>query len=340
MKNLNDSRFGNTGIGLKILQVSNRFGVFIMIMILAVIGLIVAPRIFFTPKNLLDILEVGALTGIVTFGVAMVTLSGHMCDLSVPGMMALGSILASGLLPYGLPVSIIGAIAGGLVVGVVNGFMVGKLRANPILWTLAMQFLLGGILRWITSGNVIYPDALLADKPALVDSFYQIYRFRLFDIFSMVVIIMVAVLIIFQFILTKTRYGRELKITGSNYKAAQCSGINTKRVVMVAFMLSGMCAAIGGILLSSLVKVGDYTQGAGYDFTTVTAIVLGGVTLLGGRGNIIGVFGGVFTLGLLSNVMVFLGMSTFEQLFVKGLVFILIVWFNSYSLRKLGKDYV
>ena len=340
MKRFTTERFKNLDPGLKALHISNRFGVFFMVLILIVIGLIVAPSIFFTPKNLLDILEVGALTGIVTFGVAMVTLSGHMCDLSVPGMMALGSILASGLLPYGIFASVIGAMAGGLLVGGINGFMVGKLRANPILWTLAMQFLLGGILRWITSGNVVYPDALLADQPQLVEAFYQIYRFRLFDIFAMVVIIMVVVLVIFQFILSKTRYGRELIITGSNYEVARCSGINTNRVVMGAFMFSGLCSGIGGLLLASLVKVGDYTHGAGYDFTTVTAIVLGGVTLLGGRGNIIGVFGGVFTLGLLSNVMVFMGMSTFEQLFVKGLVFILIVWFNSYSLRKLGKDYV
>jgi len=340
MADLKTNRFENTRMGLKILNVTNRFGIFFMILILVIIGLIVAPVIFFTPKNLLDILEVGAMTGIVTFGVAMITLSGNMCDLSVPGMMALGSILAAALLPYGLPVSIIGAMAGGLLVGAVNGVMVGRLKANPILWTLAMQFLLGGILRWITSGAIIYPDALLADQPALVESFYQVYRFRLFGVISMGVIVMVVVLILFQLILSKTRYGRELKITGSNYKAAQASGINTQRVVMGAFMFSGVCSGIGGLFLSSLVKVGDYTQGAGYDFTTITAIVLGGVTLMGGRGSIIGVFGGVFTLGLLSNVMVFVGLSTFEQLFVKGLVFILIVWFNSYSLRKLGKDYV
>ena len=81
-------------------------------------------------------------------------------------------------------------------------------------------------------------------------------------------------------------------------------------------------------------------MGEGYDFSTITAIVLGGVTLLGGRGNFVGVVGGVITLGLLSNILTFIGLGTFPQLFVKGFVFILIVWLNTFSLRKLGKDYV
>jgi ribose/xylose/arabinose/galactoside ABC-type transport system permease subunit len=244
------------------------------------------------------------------------------------------------LLPYGLAASIAGALATGCLIGALNGFMVGRLKANPIIWTLAVQFLISGMLKWAYTGNQIYPDAVASNNMGTVASFYAIYRTRFFDTIPLIVIIMLALAAICQLVLSKTRYGQQLRLTGSNIRAAKFSGIHTESIVWVAFILCGLFGGIGGILLSSLSKLGAFYMGEGYDFNTITAIVLGGVTLFGGRGNFVGVIGGVITLGLMSNIMTFIGLGTFPQLFVKGLVFIVIVWLNTFSLRKLGKDYV
>jgi ribose/xylose/arabinose/galactoside ABC-type transport system permease subunit len=333
-------RLAGRSFRLTALDLMSRSGVYIMIALLLIVGTIVAPDIFLTFGNLIDILEVGALLGTVALGVTFVTYSGNFLDLSVPSIMAFSGIMAVQLLPLGLAASIAGALLTGCLIGAINGYMVGKLKANPIIWTLAVQFLVSGLLKWAYTGNQIYPDAVAGGNMKVVESFYAIYRTRLFGTIPLIVAIMLALALLCQVVLSRTRYGQQLRLTGSNIKAAKCSGINTSRIVWIAFIICGGFAGIGGLLLSSLSKLGAFYMGEGYDFSTITAIVLGGVTLLGGRGNYIGVVGGVITLGLLSNILTFIGLGTFEQLFVKGFVFILIVWLNTFSLRKLGRDYV
>ena len=333
-------RNGRQALGTRLLEAMSRSGVYIMIVLLLILGTIVAPGIFLTFNNLIDILEVGALLGTVALGVTFVTYSGNFLDMSVPSIMAFSGIMAVQLLPLGLWASIVGALLTGSLIGAINGFMVGKLKANPIIWTLAVQFLVSGLLKWAYTGNQIYPDAVAGGNMRVVESFYAIYRTKLFGFLPLIVLIMLALALLCQVVLSRTRYGQQLRLTGSNIKAARCSGIDTERTVWLAFIICGCFAGIGGLLLSSLSKLGAFYMGEGYDFSTLTAIVLGGVTLLGGRGNFVGVVGGVITLGLLSNILTFMGMGTFPQLFVKGFVFILIVWLNTFSLRKLGKDYV
>jgi ribose/xylose/arabinose/galactoside ABC-type transport system permease subunit len=333
-------KFAAGELRLTLLNLMSRSGVYIMIALLLIVGTIVAPGIFLTVNNLIDVVEVGALLGTVALGVTFVTYSGNFVDLSVPCIMAFSGIMAVQLLPLGLAASIAGAILTGCLIGTINGFMVGKLKANPIIWTLALQFLVSGLLKWAYTGNQIYPDAVAGGNLRVVESFYAIYRTRLFNFLPLIVVIMLGLAVLCQILLSRTRFGQQLRMTGSNIKAAKCSGINTAGMVWLSFVLCGGFAGIGGLLLSSLSKLGAFYMGEGYDFSTITAIVLGGVTLLGGRGNFVGVIGGVITLGLLSNILTFIGLGTFEQLFVKGFVFILIVWLNTFSLRKLGKDYV
>ncbi len=334
------TRIDSEVIKFRLYNIMSRAGVYLMIVLLIIIGTIVAKDIFLTFNNMVDILEVGALLGIAALGQTFVTYSGSFVDLSVPCIMAFSGIMAVQLLPFGLFVSIIGAILIGCIIGTINGYMVGKLKTNPVIWTLAVQWLVSGLLKWVYAGSQIYPDIIASENMRVVEAFYALYRTRLFDTIPLIVLVMVVLAVICQVVLSRTRYGQQLRMTGSNIKAAQCSGVNTERTVLIAFILCGAFASISGILLSSLSKLGAFYMGEGYDFNTITAVVLGGVTLLGGRGNFLGVVGGVITLGLLSNVMTFIGLGTFEQLFVKGLVFIFIVWLNSLSLRKLGKDYV
>lgn len=326
--------------GTRVLTIMSRSGVYIMIVLFLVVGTIVAPGIFLTVNNMIDILEVGALLGTVALGVTFITYSGNFLDMSVPSIMAFSGIMAVQLLPLGLAASIAGAVLTGCLIGAINGFMVGRLKANPIIWTLAVQFLVSGLLKWAYTGNQIYPDAMPGVHTKTVEAFYAIYRTKLFGAIPLIVVIMLALAVVCQVVLSWTRYGQQLRMTGSSLKAARCSGIDTGRTIWIAFIIGGAFAGVGGLLLSSLSKLGAFYMGEGYDFSTLIAIVLGGVTLFGGRGNFVGVVGGVITLGLLSNILTFIGLGTFPQLFVKGLVFILIVLLNTFSLRKLGKDYV
>ena len=172
------ARYNVVSTRLKLLDIMSRFGVYVMIVALLVVGIIVAPDIFPTLNNLVDILEVGALLGTVALGMTFVTYSGNFLDMSIPSTMAFSGIIAVQLLPYGIVVSIVGGLLTGRLIGGVNGYMVGKLKANPIIWTLAVQFLVSGMLKWAYTGNQIYPDAIAKNNLHAVEAFYGLYRTR------------------------------------------------------------------------------------------------------------------------------------------------------------------
>ena len=225
----------------------------------------------------------------------------------------------------------------GVLMGAVNGIMVGRFRSHPILWTMAINFVWSGVVRWMYSGNQIYPDVVAGSNKAASDAFYAISRSDFLGI-PISVIVMILMLAIGQFILTRTRFGNQLKVIGSNYEVARVSGINVQRNVFLAYVITGFAAAVCGIFLASVAKTGAYYNGEGYDFQAVTAVLLGGMTLSGGKGNLVGVFGGVLTVGMLSNIMTLIGVTTFQQYLAQGVMFLFIVWLNTNSARKLGRS--
>jgi len=152
------------------------------------------------------------------------------------------------------------------------------------------------------------------------------------------VVILVILVVIGQFVLTRTSFGVKLKVTGSALRAAKFSGIDVERVILVSFVLAAFTATIAGLAVTSLSRVGAWYNGAGYDFKAVTAIVIGGMTLAGGRGSILGVLGGSLIIGILNNIMTLIGIGTFSQDMVRGAIFIIVVGINAISLRSLGRD--
>ena len=143
-------------------------------------------------------------------------------------------------------------------------------------------------------------------------------------------------MVVGQFVLTRTSFGVKLKLTGSSPRAAKLSGIAVERVILVSFVLAAFTATIAGLAVTSLSRVGAWYNGAGYDFKAVTAIVIGGMTLAGGRGTILGVLGGSLIIGILNNIMTLLGIGTFSQDMIRGAIFIIVVGINALSLRRLG----
>lgn len=292
---------------------------------------------FFTASNMLNILDAVSMLGIVAVGMAFVTYSGHYADLSVPTTMAFTGIIAVQMIQFGFFVAIISAVIAGLAVGMVNAIAVGKFKANPIIWTLAVNFVTLGIIRFVWVNKQIYPD-MIAKNQRASDLFDQIYRLRFFNKIALPLVFLFILVVLFHFIMTKTKFGAQLKLTGAARTTAKFSGVNIERTIGLAFIICALTATLGGLTITSLSRVGAYYNGEGYDFKAVTAIVIGGMTLAGGRGSIIGVLGGVIIIGLMNNIMTLLGVGTFSQDMIRGAIFIIVVGINAKSLRSTGRD--
>jgi ribose/xylose/arabinose/galactoside ABC-type transport system permease subunit len=308
-------------------------GIYFIAILFAVIGCFVSDT-FATADNLLSILYAVSLLGIVSTGMAFVTYSGNMADLSLPSIMAFSGTITVASLQLGLlPALCLGMLAG-LLIGALNGLVVGRLNANPILWTLAVAFFMEGFMRFVWSNNQIYPDTAPGTPGA---GFTGIFRSRVAGIPS-VVIVMFIMFIAGHLLMTRTRFGIESKLVGSSRPAARTSGIHVARVILLDFMAASFAASIAGIYLTSMTKLGVFYLGKGYDFKAVTAVVIGGVMLSGGRGNLYGVFGGVLVIGLMSNIMTFMNINVFQQNIVTGMVFILVIGLHQHQLRRRGND--
>lgn len=308
-------------------------GVALAVIALLLVGLAVSPQ-FATATNLVNMLRAVALLAIVAAGVVPVTFGGQYADLSVPSIMAVAgatTIAAQGL---GFWPSLGAGLATGTLVGVVNGAAIGGLRVNPIIWTLASGSLVNGVLRWRFGGTQIYPDAT-ADAGR---RFLALYDATLPGGVPLVLAIALLAIVATQLLLVRTTLGARLRLTGAAREAARLSGVPVGRTIALAFAWSALLASVGGILLTSLNKVGAAYIGTGYDFTAVTAIVLGGVPLAGGRGSAIGVAGGVLVIGLMGNILTLLGVGSFAQVVIQGAVFIAVVGVQQWTLRRAGRD--
>ena len=315
-------------------MIYDRAGIYFVALLLLIAGTFVSNE-FLTPKNLMSILNAVALLGIVAAGMAFVTYSGNMADLSIPSIMAFSGIISVAALPIGLAPALVLGISAGMLIGAMNGFVVGRFNANPILWTLAVAFFMEGFMRFTWSNNQVYPDIEPGTAGA---AFINIFRLSIGPI-PLIVTVMVLMFVTCHLVLTRTRFGIESKLAGSSKAAARTTGINVQRVVLMDFLAAAFCASIAGIFLTSMNKLGVFYLGKGYDFKSVTAVVIGGMLLSGGRGNMLGVFGGVLVIGLLANIMTFIGINTFQQNIVTGAIFIVVVGLHQYQLRKRGKDY-
>ncbi len=333
-----NSRFDRGNTVSRIFNTAGIFGIVVLFIVLGIIlQLFGVINNFMTASNMLNIVDAVSMLGIVALGMAFVTYSGHFADLSTPTTMALTGIVAVQMLQFGFFVSIFSAVIVGIIIGLINAFAIGKLKVNPIIWTLALNYMTLGVIRVIWANKQIYPDMITSNEKAVM-LFDNIYRLRFFNKIALPMIFLLILVVFFHFLMSKTRYGIQLKMTGAAKKTAKYSGINVDWMIGSAFVISALAATLGGLTVTSLSRVGAWYNGAGYDFKAVTAIVIGGMTLAGGRGSIIGVLGGVLIIGLMNNLMTLLGVGTFSQDMIRGIIFIIVVGLNAKSLRILGRD--
>ncbi|WHZ05933.1 ribose ABC transporter permease RbsC [Neobacillus sp. YX16] len=297
--------------------VTQKLGPLLGLIILVVIVSILNPS-FLEPLNILNLLRQVAINALIAFGMTFVILTGGI-DLSVGAILALSSALTAGMMVSGIdPIIaiIIGCILGGLM-GTVNGLFVTKGKMAPFIATLATMTIFRGLTLVYTGGN---PITGLGDN----------YLFQLFGRGYFLGIPVPAITMILTFgvlfiILHKTPFGRKTYAIGGNEKAALISGIKVPKVKIMIYSLSGMLAALAGAILTSRLNSAQPTAGTSYELDAIAAVVLGGTSLSGGKGRIFGTLIGALIIGTLNNGLNLLGVSSFYQMVVKGIVILIAV---------------
>ena len=271
-----------------------------------------ASPVFFSRINIENLLFSSTIVAIVAIGQAFVILIAGI-DLSVGAVLALSSVLCVVCsTQLGLPVVLAAllALGAGALIGLVNGLSVTVVRIPALIATLAMMSVTRGIAYLISGGRNIAP----------VPSIYlDIQSARLLGV-PVVILFTLLVGVLAHFVLTRTRFGREIFATGGNAVAAQLAGIRSNRVIIKAYVISGVCAALGGLMITARLEAGAATAGFGYELTVISAVVIGGISLFGGEGRISGVLLGVILLGLVQNAVNLLNIPPNYDYVVSGVV--------------------
>ncbi len=298
-------------------NIMQKLGPFLGLIILVAIVSILNPA-FLEPLNILNLLRQISINALIAFGMTFVILTGGI-DLSVGAILALSSALTAGFIVSGMdPILaiIVGSIIGAIL-GMVNGLLITKGKMAPFIATLATMTIFRGLTLVYTDGN---PITGLGSN----------YAFQLFGRGYFLGIPVPAITMLFTFIvlwvlLHKTPFGRRTYAIGGNEKAALISGIKVPRVKIMIYSLAGFMSALAGAILTSRLNSAQPTAGTSYELDAIAAVVLGGTSLSGGRGRIVGTLIGVLIIGVLNNGMNLLGVSSFYQSVVKGIVILIAV---------------
>lgn len=282
---------------------------------------------FFSFSNFRAVSVGMAPTAIIVIGMAILLASGGF-DLSVGSVMALSSTVVAMLLLAGtpIPVAVVLGLVLGAVAGLANGLLITGLGINPLIATLGTMSITRGIALVLTEGFSV---------SSLPTEFAWIGKASVMG-FPMMVILMLLLVIIFDLAVRHTRFFRQVYFIGANEKAAMLSGIHVNRVRIIAYVLTGMLAALAGILLASRLMSGTPTAGSGIELQVLAAAVIGGASLRGGEGTILGAFLGVVFVALINNSMTMLAVSIYWQMIVIGGVLVSAVALDMLIRKKRG----
>ena len=283
--------------------------------------------VFLSPTNLLNVLRQVTIVGLVAVGMTVALMGGNF-DLSVGATVTLAAVVAIDLQPvdpFRTALAIAVPVGLGLAVGLFNGLIVGGLRANSIIVTVGVQFVIIGSVLLYVSGQHVWVENASAFFTAISEGYTL-------GVPNPVYLLILAVAA-GHLLMTRTVFGRRVLAIGGNLEAARLAGITITRHISITFAISGCMAALAGILVASRVRNLDPTAGIGYEFAALTAVVLGGTQLTGGRGNLLNTLAGVLILGIIANGMTLLAMSFNIQLLIQGVILVSAVAFDSYRRR-------
>lgn len=298
-------------------------GVYAGLIVLFIAATIATPDLFFTFKNITNVLRQVSIVGVVSIGMTIVLLIGGI-DLSVTSVMAISACLMADfsqrITKAGNPelsfliVLMICGIA--LAVGLLNGIMIVFRGVEPFIITLGMNQLLYGL-------NLIYTHG--APVGEITGGWKAFGSESLAGILPWPVVLFAVLMAAAIILLRKTVFGRYIYAIGSNAEAARLSGIKVNRHKIMAYMLCSLTAAIAGIMLAARVRVGEPNGSAGFDLDAIAAVVIGGTSMAGGFGSLVGTLAGVLIMGIMNNMLNLVGADPFLQIAIKGLIVIFAV---------------
>ena len=296
----------------RLVQVAESLGVFVLLVIVVTTASIVAPG-FFTYTNLTNTLIAASITAVTGLGMTFAIAMGGF-DLSVGSVQVLTAIVVASLLSVvGPPLAILGAVLTGLAIGLLNGVLISKLRLPAFVVTFGMMSVIRGVALLVTQGQSVmitkHVEFGLLNNGKIVGLPVPFF-------------IMVIVFVILSILLKNTAFGRHACAIGGNRAAAIVSGVNIDRVTIAVFGLVGVTAAISGVMLASQLMIVDATLGTGFELQAITVSVLGGTSLSGGHGNLIGTVFAALLLATIASALNILKVISFYQYLAMGVLLI------------------
>lgn len=291
---------------------------FLGLILLSIILSVLSPH-FLTMDNLLSIALQTSIIAILALGQTFIIISSGI-DLSVGSILALSGVITSQLIVQGWPVFlaiVVGVLVGGLL-GMINGFVIAKGNLPPFIVTLGMMGVARGLSLVLTDGLPV---------SGMPESFTNLGNKSILFI-PIPVIFLIVVAIIVHFVLSRTIFGRYVYAIGSNEEATQLSGININSYKVMIYALCGVLSGLAGVLMAARLISAQPTAGTGYELDAIAAVVIGGASLMGGVGTIVGTIIGAFIMGVLRNGLNLLDVSPFWQQIAIGLVIVLAVYLD------------
>lgn len=311
----------------RINQILKENSAFVIMVLMLVLGTVLYSN-FMSVNNLTNVLRQVSFTGIIAIGMTFVILTGGI-DLSVGSTFAFASVSASYLQSQPLPVIILVILISTALIGTLNGLVVSFCKIPPFIVTLATMMGIRGICYLMTDGGIT--------RNITNDGFALIGRGYVLKYLPMPVLIFILVIAAAIFVLKYTAFGRSVYAVGGNEEAAKMMAIHINTIKVAVYAVSGLCAGLGGMLMAARMSSGEPVAGEGYEMTAISAVVLGGTLLSGGRGNIKGTVFGAIVLGLLNNLMNMQGnMSVQMQNVIMGMLLLGIVIMQSRMYRTEG----
>lgn len=307
----------NNSANLKSIRIKDfvlsNFVIFAFI-VLFIISCFLSPA-FFTVNNLLSVLIQNSIYAIDAIGMLLIIITGGI-DLSTGAVVCITVCLVAGMIQDGKgAAAIILVLLLGLGIGAISGAMVAFLKIAPFIATLAMTSVLKGLAYMYQTGQsrridgTFLPNWVKARTLGIPNPIW----------------VMIIIFLIFLFVLNRTKLGRGLYAIGGNMETARLAGINVKLYLVVAYALGALCFAISGVLLCGRIGMGTATVGDGYEMDAIASVVIGGASMTGGSGSVAKTVIGAMLMGILYNIMNLMGIASYPQMVVKGLVIILAV---------------
>ena len=301
------------------------YSVVVVFVVIIIICGIAAPR-FLNPDNLLNILRNTSIVGVIAIGMTFVIIAGGIDLSSGPVLATSGAVLiilqrmvnpdGSSVVPLWIAILVCCAIA--VAFGFVNGIIITKAKLPPFIVTLAVGIIARSVVMYFCRGATI-----MGNK---VPQFTNIGNGSLFGIIPIPFIIVIIVAIVLHIVLTRTKFGTYVFAVGGNENAARYSGIKVDKIKIATYMLVGLCTGIAAVIeMSRMAAVAATTSGSQYEFEAITAVIVGGTSLSGGKGRLIGTIVGFIILGIVNNIMIMLNISPYLSGAVKGAVILFAV---------------